>query len=762
VGEAGVNEFFLALPEALLRNYSIGQLTPQPALLVPRTPLCNTVKHVVHCVGNTTTTTTTIATTVNQLQLFKRGSDDQSLTARCSVPEQQEHTKPRQKQIPKHASKRKRSSSSSSSSNSNSSDTVKTKAASLAAAAAAAETNTSANCRAAASSNESSKNVKDPNVKSPTLQLVQGNKTNNRTCGGSDNAVLKRPRKGSAAVRKTTAKIKTITRPRQQRTLSSKSTSKDTTTMDETSSTSHKKKASTRKRRRTKSDKDDEDGNNDKDNDNGKQPKTLPVFAPTTARSRADLELFARTKVDILQAEYLSNVQALRQKLEVLQARSTSMTARHEIHAKRDVDAQIVRVENELTMLESGNVLRKFKREAACVLFAYDNLVLEQNADADGVAKKGVEVVVQEDQANALPPATLRSSTSRNLESARTVSDEASHSSLNEEIADDNKEKKAASSDGGVEVSSIVADEDSGSVIERRRHVSKPDMRVLTRGQNHAAAVADSFLERNGGLVTKPMCCISDTQCIRCQGQLVLDVSSDLFVCVDCHFEQSTTHSSEHSIGYGNTSSVTFNSCRYTRETHFINYLDRFGGCVGSEKITDELVFSVMKWMKDRGVAADAVSAQIVTMALHDLGYRELKQHKVIIMARITGVKPKSFSPEQRTQLIDMFRQVSRAFDELRRKGRFPHRVNFLSYRYTIFKFLEMLTWGEEFKASFEVLKGPGNLENQDEYWKCICDYLDFHFIPTAPLVQVHIDLLLPHCAVCSQPKTLVCANCHN
>lgn len=745
MGEAGANEQFLALPEALLRNYSIGQSTPQPALLVPRTPLCNTVKHVVHCVGNT----------VNQLQLFNRGSNDQSLlTARCSAPEQQ-----KQKQIPKHASKRKRNSS-----NSNSSDTVKTKAASSAAAAAAAsasETNTSANCLKAASSNRSSNNVKDPNVKDPNI--VQGNETNNRTSGGSDNAVLKRPKKGSAAaVKKTTAKLKTTTRPRQQRNLLSKSTSEDTTTMHETSWTSHKKKASTRKRRRTKSDKDDEDGNNDKGNENGKQPKTLPVFAPTTARSRADLELFARTKVDILQAEYLSNVQALRQKLEVLQARSKSMTARHEIHAKRDVDAHIVRVETELTMLESGNVLRKFKQEAACVLFAYDNLVLEQNGDADEVAKKGVEVVVQEDQANALPPATFCSSTSRNLESARTVSDEASHSSLNEEIVDDdNKEQKAASSDGGVEVSSIVADEDSGSVIERRRHVSKPDMRVLTRGQNHAAAVADSFLERNGGLVTKPMCCISDTHCIRCQGQLVLDVSSDLFVCVDCHFEQSTTHSSEHSIGYGNTSSVTFNSCRYTRETHFINYLDRFGGCVGSEKITDELVVSVMKWMKDRGVAADAVSAQIVTMALHDLGYRELKQHKVIIMARITGVKPKSFSPEQRTQLIDMFRQVSRAFDELRRKGRFPHRVNFLSYRYTIFKFLEMLTWGEEFKTSFEVLKGPGNLENQDEYWKCICDYLGFHFIPTAPLVQVHIDLS-PHCAVCSQPKTLVCANCHN
>lgn len=216
-------------------------------------------------------------------------------------------------------------------------------------------------------------------------------------------------------------------------------------------------------------------------------------------------------------------------------------------------------------------------------------------------------------------------------------------------------------------------------------------------------------------------------------------------------------------MGYGNTSSVTFNSCRYTRETHFINYLDRFGGCVGSEKITDELVVSVMKWMKDRGVAADAVSAHIVNLALHDLGYRELKQHKVIIMARITGVKPNSFSPEQRTQLIDMFRQVSRAFDELRRRGRFPHRVNFLSYRYTIFKFLEMLTWGEEFKASFEVLKGPGNLENQDEYWKCICDHLGFHFIPTAPLVQVHIDIdILSHwCSCCSQPMALICATCN-
>jgi hypothetical protein len=220
---------------------------------------------------------------------------------------------------------------------------------------------------------------------------------------------------------------------------------------------------------------------------------------------------------------------------------------------------------------------------------------------------------------------------------------------------------------------------------------------------------------------------------MHCHGTLVLDIQSDVYVCALCCFEQTTTQVSDHNFYNGGSSNAT-NTCRYTKETHFIHCLDCFSGNVGSEKITDTIMARIMSWMYMNKLHVNSINLTHVVRALIELGHRELKQHRVIILARITGIAPVSFSPEQRSQLIDMFRKVSRAFDELLMEGYFPDRVNFLSYPYVIHKFLEMLTWGQKFKASFGVLSGDTNLEKQDKYWQRCCWRAKFVFIPTQRL----------------------------
>ena len=466
-----------------------------------------------------------------------------------------------------------------------------------------------------------------------------------------------------------------------------------------------------------------------------------------------------------LPKQHAAKISTLSTELASLKDRLALLTARHQIHEKRDTEARLEAIEVQLRFLESQESVRELKRDVAHVLSAYDvlstcpsridsfaadahdghvDILLQQTSfeltrnsqnncsvvdasSADGTAFSPNDLNSQSSKFESRVESKLDTSHDAGLHVSST-SNTSNTSNTSSTINTSNTSSTSTSSRSSTPCS--TPRQNTKSNVVRRRHVTKPNNRVLARGPTHASCVADTFLERHGMLATKPMCSISDTNCMHCGGKLVLDIQSDVYVCALCCFEQTTTQVSDHNFFNGGSATAT-NACRYTKETHFIHCLDCFSGNVGSEKITDSIMIRIMDWMVTNKLLSNCIRLVHVVQALVELGHRELKQHRVIILARITGVAPVSFSPEQRSQLIDMFRKASRAFDELLTEGYFPDRVNFLSYPYVIHKFLEMLTWGEKFKASFGVLSGDSNLEKQDEYWKLVCWRADFVFYPT-------------------------------
>jgi RNA-binding protein YhbY len=273
----------------------------------------------------------------------------------------------------------------------------------------------------------------------------------------------------------------------------------------------------------------------------------------------------------------------------------------------------------------------------------------------------------------------------------------------------------------------VMPDSIQDMAQQRQRQVTKPVVRVLAQGKTSTLSVIDAFLEKHG-TVPKPLCTISDDVCSACNtGHLVLDVVTDMLVCEHCRNEQECTQASDRSAGYGGAQAPHYSACRYNRISHYSTHLDRVSGCVGSDKITPKLLVRVMQRLKDNGVVH--VNVGHVERALKDLDLNKLCSHKVVITARITGLPPPAFSPPERCMLLEMFIHINAAFIKLRRANQLEGRLNYLSYPYTIYKCVEMLTWGQKYMLYFNLLRCEDNLAKQDRCWEKICAEVGLPFI---------------------------------
>jgi len=380
---------------------------------------------------------------------------------------------------------------------------------------------------------------------------------------------------------------------------------------------------------------------------------------------------FVKTRREELEQEQdKDNIDALRCRIGEMKISSNTMTARWQIHTRHELERKISGMEEHIETLESKENLVAFDRDSRRFFTAFTEMVEQQKV-------KEVEKVK-----NPPPPV---------------------------------KKRKVA------------------ETKVRRRHVTKPELYVLTFGEANAAAFADAFMERHGDptLKQRPLCSLSNDNCAQCGGQLKHDSQVDMLVCQNCQNEQSSVHSSRN-IGYSNAGSMNLNACRYRREGHFITHLNRFQGSEGADKVTPEVLDRVMGWLKQQRIPEHKVNTNYVQQAIDRLDMKKHSNHVFIITSKLTGKPLPKFSPDEMSQLVSMFLRVNDAYSRLHKQGAFPHRVNFLNYSFCIFKFLELLTWGgKKFMKHFSVLKGRDNLCKQDCDWKVCCEATGLRFINT-------------------------------
>jgi hypothetical protein len=109
---------------------------------------------------------------------------------------------------------------------------------------------------------------------------------------------------------------------------------------------------------------------------------------------------------------------------------------------------------------------------------------------------------------------------------------------------------------------------------------------------------------------------------------------------------------------------------------------------------------------------------------LKKLRLNKYYEHIPHILFKLNGLPAPKLTNEVVEVLRAMFREIQGPFNEICP----PDRKNFLSYSYTLHKFVELLGL-DEYKLLFPLLKSREKLHQQDIMWKKICEKVGWEFI---------------------------------
>ncbi len=153
----------------------------------------------------------------------------------------------------------------------------------------------------------------------------------------------------------------------------------------------------------------------------------------------------------------------------------------------------------------------------------------------------------------------------------------------------------------------------------------------------------------------------------------------------------------------------------YKRINHFKEWISTLIAREGSgppQEVIDELLRELKK---DKVETREEVTEERIKGYLKKLKHAKLYEHIPSIIFKICGVPPPQISPRLEAKLIEMFQQIQNPFE----KHAPANRKNFLSYSYTIHKFLELLGQ-KHLLDKLPLLKSREKLYQQDVIWKGI------------------------------------------
>lgn len=168
------------------------------------------------------------------------------------------------------------------------------------------------------------------------------------------------------------------------------------------------------------------------------------------------------------------------------------------------------------------------------------------------------------------------------------------------------------------------------------------------------------------------------------------------------------------------------NSMAYKRSNHLMECLNALQAKEGTH-VPDEVIEAVRAEFKKHRISCTSdIKPTKVKQFLKKLGYSNYYDNIYSITHAITGMPTLKLSPTLEKKFRDMFTEIQAPFE----KHKPPHRKNFLSYNYVLYKFSELL--GEDsLLPYFSLLKCRQNLHAQDQIWKAICGDLRWEYIRT-------------------------------
>lgn len=223
------------------------------------------------------------------------------------------------------------------------------------------------------------------------------------------------------------------------------------------------------------------------------------------------------------------------------------------------------------------------------------------------------------------------------------------------------------------------------------------------------------------------------SKCENCGFEKTVFVNEGTLVCVKCGNTDFIIIEPER---YSNKeSNGEKHSHTYQRINHFKQRLSQFQE---TSNITNTEYRLIVDELKSRGYTSfkfltfPYMQTDLMRKVLKKLKLNIYYKHCSHIMYTLSQTKTPEISQDLRSILIKMFEMIQQPFEKHKPKTR----INFLSYSYVFFKFLELLNLNE-LKQSFSLLKSSKKLREQDEVWKKICSELNWPYY-SSPMGKIN------------------------
>lgn len=210
--------------------------------------------------------------------------------------------------------------------------------------------------------------------------------------------------------------------------------------------------------------------------------------------------------------------------------------------------------------------------------------------------------------------------------------------------------------------------------------------------------------------------------CTSCNVELYIYKTDGISICPKCSRQERIIIESDKPSYKDPPKEIAYFS--YKRINHFNECLAQFQAKESTDIPSEVFDKILLEIDKERIVNMADLTTEKLREILKKLKLNKYYEHIPHIINRLNGIQAPTLTREIEEKLRSMFKEVQAPFMKYCPKDR----VNFLSYSYVLYKFVELLEL-DEFLSSFPLLKSREKLHQQDQIWKCVCEDLGWEFI---------------------------------
>ncbi len=212
--------------------------------------------------------------------------------------------------------------------------------------------------------------------------------------------------------------------------------------------------------------------------------------------------------------------------------------------------------------------------------------------------------------------------------------------------------------------------------------------------------------------------------CETCNVEKTLFISDGKLICFNCGEETPILIDSDKPSYKDPPREVCYFA--YKRINHFNEWLAQFQAKESTDIPKSVYNDIIVELKKERIVNIKDLTPLKLREILKKLKKNKYYEHIPHIINKLNGVPPPVMNRKTEEELRRMFKEIQVPFHKFCPENR----KNFLSYSYVLHKFVQLLEL-DDFLPCFMLLKSREKLQQQDQIWKKICEYLKWQYIPS-------------------------------